>query len=86
MHFSLWNAGLEDGTLEQLSKIVLQCTGLKDLCLDGNAYIRKHRYDLLLKEESRYTKLTLIHTFIHMFIHAVIPVVFIYLFVAFLIH
>ena len=57
VRFSLWNAGLEDDALEQLSKVVLQCSSLKDLCLDGNAYIRQHRYDLFLKEESRYTLL-----------------------------
>jgi len=62
---NLWNAGLEDSTLEQLSKIVLQCTGLKDLCLDGNAYIRKHRYDLLLKEESSLQNLSLKNCYVN---------------------
>eukprot|EP00112_Aurelia_sp_Birch-Aquarium-sp1_P009463 Seg2075.2 transcript_id=Seg2075.2/GoldUCD/mRNA.D3Y31 product="Leucine-rich repeat-containing protein 71" protein_id=Seg2075.2/GoldUCD/D3Y31 len=50
---NLWNAGLIDETLESLAKIVVQCNSLKDLSLDGNAYIRQHRYDLFLKEESR---------------------------------
>jgi len=62
---NLWNAGLEDGTLEVLSKVVLQCTALKDLCLDGNAYIRKHRYDLLLKEESSLQNLSLKNCYVN---------------------
>ncbi|XP_065064000.1 leucine-rich repeat-containing protein 71-like isoform X1 [Rhopilema esculentum] len=62
---NLWNAGLSDDTLELLAKIVVQCHSLKDLCLDGNAYIRQHHYDLFLKEECSVQNLSLKNCYVN---------------------